>query len=184
MLLGKIAATGRLVHWSPVATDGSAKVAAINPYDLKMIDATGANVENYIAMLMQAPLQAEALYIGDTKMVGHNYEMLARQQLSELGCTFDDGITGVLSTAGKVVNANYSLVAADYNTSIVVTGVRTITVPAATVGIAGVEVRLSASGGATTLAGGVTGTIPSGSTAIIRGELLDASTAAWFKQGI
>lgn len=181
MLLGKLTASGKLTDFDPEATDGSQRIAGILTTDPTMIDPTGADVDANPRVALSAPLIASALLIGNEAMVGHDYEFVARKQLSELGCVFDDGVSGILSDAGTLLSSATTLAAAHYNQHLVIVGAQTITIPTAK---AGVEFRISASGGATTLAGAVTGTVSAGDTVTLRAKVTAADTVAWFVEGV
>lgn len=186
MLLGKVTTGGKLKQWDPEATDGAQQVAAILEADLRMVDLSATNTDVLFRTIRKAPLIAGALFIGGAAMVGHADEWLARRQLAELGCRFDDGLQGNGAKSGElqsgqiILDANTTLGSTHYNHSIVVTGSRTITLPAA---VRGVEFQISASGGLVTFAGAVAGTVAAGQTVNIRGVVTGAATSAWVVTG-
>jgi hypothetical protein len=179
LLMGTVAATGKLKQWDPEATDGTQKISAVLENDLKMVDLSAANTDVFFRTLRKAPLIAAALFIGDEAMVGANNEWLARRQLAELGCLFDDKKSGVLEDGQVILNANTTLDATHYNRTIVVTGARTITVPAASAANRGVEFLVHATGGTTTFATGATGTLAAGQSIHLRCIVTGAGTQAW-----
>jgi hypothetical protein len=179
LLMGKITASGKLKEWNPEATDGSQRVAAVLENDLKMVDLAAANTDVFFRTLRKAPLIASALFIGSAAMVGGNNEWLARRQLAEMGCRFDDHKSGLLEDGQIILNANTTLDATHFNRTIVVTGARTITIPAASAANRGVEFLIHATGGTTTFATGVTGGLAAGQSAALRCIVTGAGTQAW-----
>ena len=177
LLLGKVTATSKLKQWDPEATDGTQQIAAILEADLKMVDLAAVNTDIFFRTIRKAPLQAASLFIEDAAMVGSVNEWLARRQLATLGCLFDDGKSGLTEDSQVILDANTTLTSAHYNKTIVVTGARTITVPATAV--AGVEFAVNATGGTTTFATGVTGTLATGQSVTIKGIVTGAGTRAW-----
>lgn len=179
LLLGRITATGKLKEWNPEATDGTQQIVAVLENDLKMVDLAAANTDVFYRTIRKAPLIASALFIGSAAMVGANNEYLARRQLAERGCLFDDGKSGLLENGQIILNANTTLGATHFNKTLVITGARTITVPAAAAANRGVELLVHATGGTTTFATGATGTLAAGQSITLRSIVTGAGTSAW-----
>lgn len=179
MLLGKITATGKMKEWNPDAVDGTQQVAAILEADLKMIDMAAVNTDIFFRVIQKAPLYSRSLYIGTAALPGANNEWLARRQLAALGCRFDDGKPGLIGEGQIILDTNTTLGETHFNRVIVVTGNRTITVPAASLTNRGVEFQVHATGGTTTFATGITGTLATGQTVTLRCIPTGAGTQAW-----
>jgi hypothetical protein len=136
LILGKVTSTGRLLQYSPTATDGTQVPFGVLLRSLSMLDLNGV-VENKFGKIMVAgPVKAGSL-------VGLDY--IARRIMTQSGrFIFDDDPTnsaGFLGgPAGQIAKtADYTIVAADNNrlfTNTGASGAVNFTLPALTAGLA------------------------------------------------
>jgi hypothetical protein len=120
LLLGKITSSGKFIQWDPTATDGSQNVAGVLQAELSMVDMLGNAQDRHAPVVVKAPLRARNLYAVGLAFVGSAGEYIARKQLVQMGCKFDDDFGNVLAGLGtKYVtkSASYTVVAADSGTT-------------------------------------------------------------------
>jgi hypothetical protein len=134
LLLGKISASGKLVQWNPTATDGSQDVFGVLQAELSMVDLLGNAQDRQAPVVVKAPLRARNLYAVGLAFVGSDGEYIARKQLVQMGCKFDDDFGNVLAGLGTKYEskaASYTVVAADSGkTFLATTADTTFTLPA------------------------------------------------------
>lgn len=121
LLLGRIAATGRLTPWNPTAVDGSDMLIGVLGYAQKM-QRLGADQDRWIGWVMVGGcLKADSLLIpgaSDYGIVGHANEFLVRSQAYGR-FMFDDMVFGSpFGSWQRVVTktANYTVQESDNNT--------------------------------------------------------------------
>lgn len=135
LLVGALAANGRLKQWDPEATDGTQHLFGVNPHENRMIDQFGQPVGRFPPVVVKAPLKASALLILGDALKGHDYEFLARKALWEMGCRLDDDAQGFLAGYARrtfIVTATGNIETSQ-NGGIFIckgSGARTLTLPA------------------------------------------------------
>lgn len=135
LLLGKITSSGKLVEWSPTATDGSQFIEGILVTDLNA-QQLGSNVDRYVGILKSGCVKAGSLLIGGEAnygLSGKTSEYVARNLLRG-NFMLDDAIHNVSSRYRKVilVTADKTLTAADSGCLFVTNGTAAVnfTLPA------------------------------------------------------
>lgn len=136
LLLGKIAATGKLTHYDGDATDGSDVAVAILKQPYSMVDLGGTTRELFVDVLIGGPVKAGMLY---------GLDIQSRKQLAG-AFYFDDEAANCrfgnyLKQAAKT--ADYTVVAADDRTLFTTKGASgavVFTLPAPTLALKGMLV--------------------------------------------
>lgn len=134
LIMGRVEATGKLKQFDPSATDGTQVPWGILPVELWVNDIGGTDAERVCPIVVRAPVKAGNLRILGASMIGHAGEYLARRQLAQNGCRFDDDVTNTLAGLVQRVTSkatNYTVVATDNGTLFyAITADATFTLPA------------------------------------------------------
>lgn len=116
LIMGKVAATGQWINYSPTAIDGSEVAQGILPIGLRMQDVlTGTNVSKFYAIMVSGGLQA-------SKLIG--LDGMARAQMADQ-FYFDDDFPGREKFPWlrfQTKTANYTITALDNLTLFMNTG--------------------------------------------------------------
>lgn len=98
LLLGRLTADSKLVHWDPAATNGSQWLQGVNEHELVMVEGYAATAaERFGPVVLQGPLRAAQLLILGTALPSSSFQYLARRRLHEMGCNLDDDPQGYLA---------------------------------------------------------------------------------------
>lgn len=119
--LGKITATGKYTIYAATATDGSEVPVGFLWDDMAMLDADGTAVDKQARMMICGNIKA-----GMVPNIDNNVRRFLAHRF-----IFDDNYIGLPGDYARVVNkaANYTVLAADNNTTFTVSGAATITLP-------------------------------------------------------
>ncbi len=102
LLLGKVAATGKLKQFDPTATDGTQDVYGILGVEVQMTDMLGNAQDRQAPVIVKAPVRPRQLFILGAAFVGSAHEYLARYEMSLQGFKFDDDLAGRLAGTATV----------------------------------------------------------------------------------
>jgi len=99
LLVGESTATSQMTEWVSTATDGSQMLRGVVPLGFSTLDEDGTPEDQFLPMIIRAPLMASNLLIQGAAFVGHADEFLARNILHGMGCILDDDPQGYLAGA-------------------------------------------------------------------------------------
>jgi len=120
LLVGESTATSQMTEWVSTATDGSEMLRGIVPLQFSTLDEDGTAEDQFLPMIIRAPLHATSLLIQGAAFVGHADEFIARHNLHGMGCVLDDDPQGYLAGASwrrKIHTADLTLTSADNYTA-------------------------------------------------------------------
>jgi hypothetical protein len=98
LLLGALTADSKLVHWDPVATDGSQFLRGVNEHEIVMVEGAFASAaERFGPVVLQGPVRAAALLVLGVALNSSPHQYLARRRLAQMGFQLDDDPLGYLA---------------------------------------------------------------------------------------
>ena len=97
LLVGESTATSQMTEWVSTASDGSEMLRGIVPLQFSTLDEDGTAEDQFLPMIIRAPLHATSLLIQGAAFVGHADEFIARHNLHGMGCILDDDPQGYLA---------------------------------------------------------------------------------------
>ncbi len=116
LLLGRITASKKWVHWSPTATDGSDVIQGVLVQDHRSTDVDGTDTDKNGPILVTGPVKATKLIIGGNAAAGSLTQQVRAQMFGRF--LLDDDLPGNRFATLRVVakTGDYAVVVGDHDT--------------------------------------------------------------------
>lgn len=99
LIVGGLTPASQMTQWVSTASDGTQILRGVVPHGFSTLDENAVAEDQFLPMIIRAPLMASNLLIQGAAFVGHADEFLARHNLQGMGCILDDDPQGYLAGA-------------------------------------------------------------------------------------